>query len=137
MSEDNERSFWVTFWVVVIILIGGSGFFLFYLAHSAAAHDHERPELNTWFRQQFSEHGPCCDGDEAKHIADVDWDSVCGGDKCHYRVHIYDRWWNVDPKAVVIGANLSGTALLWHAPTLKDKQVISIFIRCFMPGTMT
>jgi hypothetical protein len=100
-------------------------------------HDHERPDLDTWFRQQFVEgRGPCCDGTEVKHIADVDYDTTCGSDgKCHYRVRLYNKWWDVPDAAIVKGPNLSGTTLVWAFPTRGlDNGVSSVFIRCFMPG---
>lgn len=104
------------------------------LPASAMAHDHNQPNLDGWFRQQYSMKGPCCDGTEANHIADVDWDSTCVEGKCHYRVFLYNKWWDIDDGAVVQGPNLSGTALVWSVPTRKDDEVVSVFIRCFMPG---
>jgi hypothetical protein len=103
-------------------------------ASNAGAHDHNRPDLDRWFRQQYSMKGPCCDGDEAHHIADVDWDSTCVDGKCHYRVMLYNKWWDVDDGAVVQGPNMSGTALVWSVPTYNGDEVISLLIRCFMPG---
>lgn len=98
-------------------------------------HDQARPDLDIWYRNLFSQHGPCCDGTDAKHVADVDWDSTCADGKCHYRVFLYDRWWDVSDDAVVFGPNLSGSPLVWPVPTRGlDGAVVSVFIRCFMPG---
>lgn len=118
---------WMTFFFFVVV-------FLLAISIGAFAHDHARPDLDTWFRQQYSGKGPCCDGEEAKHVADVDWDTTCADNKCHYRVMLYGKWWNVDDAAVVQGPNRSGTALVWAVPTRRDNDVASVFIRCFMPG---
>jgi hypothetical protein len=105
------------------------------LALTVLVHDHARPDLDRWFRQQYSGKGPCCDGAEANHVADVDWDSTCVDGKCHFRVMLYNKWWTVDDSAVVEGPNLSGTALVWASPTRGlEGEVSSVFIRCFMPG---
>ena len=120
-----------TLWLIAIGLLWWSVFWV----GCAWAHDHSRPDLDTWFRQQFSQKGgPCCDGTEAAHVGDVDWDTACANDKCHYRVRLYNKWWDVDDAAVVSGPNLSGTTLVWAVPTRKDDEVVSVFIRCFMPG---
>lgn len=126
---DNSEWWWYVIlgFLVVLALLGMVAF--------ASAHDHKQPDLDRWFRQQYSTKGPCCDGEEAHHIPDVDWDSTCTDGKCHYRVFLYNKWWNVDDGAVVQGPNLSGTALVWAAPTRNQgEEVISVFIRCFMPG---
>jgi len=108
--------------------------FMLFPVVAATAHDHARPDLDRWFRQQYSLKGPCCDGEEAHHIADADWDSTCTDGKCHYRVRLYNKWWDIDDGAIVSGPNLSGTSLVWAVPTRKDDEVVSVFIRCFMPG---
>ena len=135
-GHDANHAFWkigagivavfaAVFFALAVLLVACS---------AAKAHDHGRPELDMWFRQQYSGKGPCCDGTEAHHVADVDWDSTCVDGKCHYRVMLFNKWWSVDDAAVVAGTNLSGTALVWMVPTRKDEEVVSIFIRCFMPG---
>ena len=50
----------------------------------AHAHDHSRPELNTWFEGLKSGKGPCCSGADGTALPDADWDVRDG----HYRVRI-------------------------------------------------
>lgn len=110
-------------------------------ACSARAHDYKHPENQQWYESLRSsgDNTPCCDGAEANHIADMDWDTTCeqnnfGETNCHYRVFLHNRWWDVPARAVVDGANRDGSALVWELPTPRDGEVISTFIRCFMPG---
>lgn len=123
-------------WFGSALLFGVLFAFAVMWATPAPAHDHANHELDRWYRQQYSEKGPCCDGEEAHHVGDVDWDSTCENSKCHYRVFLYNKWWAIDDAAVVQGPNLSGTALVWAVPTRKDNdEIYSVFIRYFMPGT--
>jgi len=106
----------------------------------AFGHDYKHPEKQQWYESlRSADKAPCCDGQEANHIADMDWDTQCapnnfGEAVCHYRVFLYDRWWEVPARAVVDGPNRDGSALVWDVPTKKDNKVVSTFIRCFMPG---
>jgi hypothetical protein len=106
----------------------------------ALAHDYKHPEKRQWYESLRSPGGgPCCDGAEANHIADMDWDTTCdqnnfGETHCHYRVFLYDRWWDVPAQAVVEGSNRDGSALVWELPTWHDNIIFSVYIRCFMPG---
>jgi len=101
---------------------------------AAQAHDHNRPELNEWFRSLHSKGGaPCCDAGDfdtgsAKRLDDIDWDSKDG----HYRVRLNDKWVDVPDSAVVPGANRSGAAMVW--PFYMDGELVGI--RCFMPGAL-
>lgn len=113
----------------------------------ARTHDHKRPDLDKWFAGLLNHAGNrCCDDTEAKHIANVDWQSACSFEvqdgqtqrKCHYQVFIADRWWDVPERAVVEGPNLDGETLVW--PTYywidgkPENGLSSISIQCFMPG---
>src|SRR5262249_671367 len=40
----------------------------------AFAHDHNYPELKGWFEGLQSGRGICCDGEDALHLSDVDWE---------------------------------------------------------------
>jgi hypothetical protein len=40
----------------------------------ARAHDHEHPELNSWYESLHSGEGLCCDGTDAKRVDDADWE---------------------------------------------------------------
>ncbi len=113
---------------------------LLFLAVKASAHDHEHPELNGWYQTLQSGNGPCCDGTDAVHLAEPDWESHDG----HYRVRLpknpnitYDlevngEWVDVPDEAIVHGPNLDGRALVW--PMYEDGHPVP---RCFMPGTMS
>ncbi|MCS3445787.1 MULTISPECIES: hypothetical protein [Bradyrhizobium] len=93
----------------------------------ALAHDHQQPELNGWYEGLHSSKGPCCDGTDAQHIDDVDWETRNG----HYRVRIDGEWVDVPNEAVVPGPNLSGRPIVW--PYYIDGHPKA---RCFMPGSM-
>jgi Co/Zn/Cd efflux system component len=111
-----------------------------FLTAKALAHDHEHPELNGWYQSLHAGGMPCCDGTDAVHLAEPDWESHDG----HYRVRLpknpnitYDlevngEWVDVPDEAVVHGPNLDGRALVW--PMYRDGHPIP---RCFMPGSMT
>lgn len=91
----------------------------------ALAHDYERPELAPWFMQLRSGKGPCCDGKDATHLSDVDWESKDG----HYRVRIDGQWVDVPDEAVLNEPNLDGQTLVWIWYRDGKPQV-----RCFMAG---
>jgi hypothetical protein len=116
----------------------------------AFAHDHERPELNEWFKGLHSPgKGVCCDGGEALHLRDVEWETQ---DKphSHYRVKVpvdqdaYERaragaevdtvWVDVEDDAVIDEPNKAGSPLVWPVYSLGWHS--TIWVRCFMPGTM-
>jgi hypothetical protein len=94
------------------------------------AHDHERPELDGWYHGLHSKAQTwCCEGDEATHLADEDWESKNG----HYRVRIDGEWVEVPDGAVIDAPNRDGRTLVW--PFYLDGQRKGV--RCFMPGSMT
>jgi len=94
----------------------------------AYGHDPEHPELDGWYMQLHSKRGsPCCDGSDAKHLADPEWDSKDG----HYRVQIDGKWINVPDDAVIDGPNKDGRALVW--PYYLNGELTGI--RCFLPGS--
>lgn len=107
-----------------------TGALFFFVALSVPyvhAHDHEHPELQDWY-EHLRGNGPCCDGSDAKHVADVDWETKDG----HYRVRMEGKWVDVPDAAVVQGPNRDGRTLVWPYWINGEPQ-----IRCFMPGTMT
>ena len=107
---------------------------------SAQAHDAKHPELKDWYGGLHNGNKfPCCDGQEARHLADFDWDTECeqnnfGEKNCHYRVFLHGKWWNVPASSVVDGPNLDGSALVWEVPQWNNAKIFSNEIRCFMPG---
>src|SRR5262249_11632241 len=112
----------------------------------ASAHDRIRPDLHAWFTGLKSHKGLCCDGSDALHLRDVDWDVKDG----HYRVRIPKHesdleravkgetveaeWVDVPKDAVVDEPNLDGATLVWP---IYYYGHLEVGIRCFMPGSMT
>lgn len=115
----------IVFGIVIAILAIGWYF------EPAIAHDREHPELDAWYHGLHAQDGAwCCDGSDANHLADVDWESHDG----HYRVRVDGEWWDVPEGAVISGPNRDGRAMVWmnggYAGSNKGP-------RCFMPGSMT
>ena len=97
---------------------------------SADAHDHARPELDSWFMSLESKSkSPCCDGSDALRVDDVDWETKDG----HYRVKLQGEWVDVPDNAVVEGPNRAGPTMVW--PYYVNGAMRGV--RCFMPGSMT
>jgi hypothetical protein len=93
------------------------------------AHDYEKPGLAPWFMSLHSKRGmPCCDGKDAVHLSDVDWQSHDG----HYQVRLNGKWVDVPDDAVVDEPNRDGSTLVW--PYYIDGDLVGV--HCFMPGTM-
>ena len=65
----------------------------------------------------------------ARAISDADWESGNG----HYRVRIDGEWVNVPDEAVITEPNRIGRTMVWP---IRDG-VGGLYIRCFMPGSMT
>jgi len=86
-------------------------------------------ELNDWFNRLSSKQGGlCCSFADGETVADPDWESKNG----HYRVRLQGNWIDVPDDAVITGPNKAGRTMVW--PMRFEGQ---IFIRCFMPGSMT
>lgn len=87
------------------------------------------PELRAWFNGLKSQKGPCCSDADGSAISDADWESGNG----HYRVRIDGEWVNVPDEAVITEPNRVGLTMVWP---IRDG-VGGLYIRCFMPGSMT
>jgi hypothetical protein len=108
----------------------------------AAAHDHDRPALDSWFKAlQSKGKAACCDGGDATRVSDADWDTVCrfveispgqGTSACHYRVRLEGQWVDVPDNAVIEEPNRDGRTLVW--PYYVNGMPV---VRCFLPGSMT
>jgi hypothetical protein len=98
----------------------------------AHAHDHSRPELNSWFESLKSGKGPCCSDADGKALSDTNWE-VRGG---HYRVQIESQWWEVPDEAVIKEPNRAGRTMVWPVYYRVLDNQLRIDIRCFMPGVM-
>jgi hypothetical protein len=110
------------------------------------AHDHNRSDLSKWFETLHDRKGDlCCDGSEAMHLSEVDWEIVAS----HYRVRVpttpegFERamagatnveteWVYVPDEAVIDEPNRANVTLVWPLYGPMDVSV-----RCFIPGTMT
>ena len=119
MIDDRWR--WIHFLAAVLMF--------FVMTAHAFAHDHSRPELNSWFMGLQSAKGPCCDGSDAMRLDDVDWETRDG----HYRVRVEGEWVDVPDGAVVVGPNRAGPTMVW--PYRYNGKLNQI--RCFLPGSMT
>jgi len=113
------------FWYATLVIF--AAMLPFFTINGARAHDHEHPELNSWYESLRSGKGPCCDGSDAKRVDDADWESKDG----HYRVRIDGEWVDVPKEAVVDGPNRAGRTMVW--PYYIDGHPKA---RCFMPGSM-
>ena len=103
-------------------------FFAIFVA-PALAHDPSRPELNDWFNRLSSKgRSLCCSFADGFAVADPDWETKDG----HYRVRLGNDWIDVPDDAVITEPNKAGRTMVW--PMRFEGQ---IFIRCFMPGSMT
>lgn len=132
----NGRAFLALIAVSVMVLILAC-------ASLAFAHDQHRPDLMPWFKQLKSNKGFCCDGMDALHLRDVDWETKDG----HYRVRVpkngadmaravagetvETEWVDVPDDAVLDVPNKDGATLVWPL-----YGYMGISIRCFLPGTL-
>jgi hypothetical protein len=98
------------------------------LCSPALAHDASRPDLNHWFDHLTSGRGLCCSFADGVAVSDVDWESKDG----HYRVRLENNWIDVPDNAVITEPNRVGRTMVWRLRV--DGK---IFIRCFMPGSMS
>lgn len=135
------------FWILIAFLLIAGGLFIFtqggqnlgpaiatigvvilliLFVGPARGHDHGRV-LSPWYQQLKSGKGPCCDGSDYNHVADVDWKRDGG----HYQVRLEGQWVDVPDEAVLTGPNLDGRTLVW--PTWSNGLRA---IRCFLPGVM-
>lgn len=106
----------------------------------AYPHDELHPELNQWMKSLTNQRkGMCCDGSDALHLRDVDWETQ-NKEHSHYRVRLpasspddkHMVWVDVDDDMVVTEPNKDGSTLVW--PTYGYAGV---HITCFLPGSMT
>lgn len=92
-------------------------------------HDHNNPDLDSWFGELRSGLGPCCGGPkvDATTLDDTQWESRDG----RYRVRVDGDWIDVDDEAVLKQPNRAGRTMVWLG--FRDGKP---FVRCFMPGAM-
>jgi len=116
-------------------LLAAAFWVLFALLAKSSAHDYARPELKSWFMGLHNQRGtPCCDGEDAVHIEDQDWQTFCeaGTGQCHYQVKLEGKWYTVPDDSVILTPNKTGTALVWPVRTWGAANG-DYAIRWFMP----
>jgi len=113
----------VTIRVVIILVVW---------PFAAHAHDHSRPELDSWFESLKSDKGPCCSNADGTALSDADWEVKDG----HYRVRIKSQWWDVPDEAVIKKPNRAGRTMVWPFYSWTVGKALRIDIRCFIPGAM-
>ena len=137
----------IRFWLGVIVCsMCALGVLVWLLVSPVLAHDHERPDLTPWFKTLHSGKGMCCDGYDALHLKDVDWETQ-NLEHSHFRVRIPKNsadmakaaagenvetmWVDVPDDAVIDEPNKDGQTLVWPLYGYMGAS-----IRCFMPGAM-
>jgi hypothetical protein len=93
--------------------------------------------LRPWFDQLKSRSGPCCSNADGHVVEDADWEAKDG----HYRVRVPEGsaskvmvWIDVPDSSVITEPNKAGRTMVWPVYYESDPY---IWIRCFMPGSMT
>lgn len=95
-------------------------------------HEHDRPDLDTWFSRLYNKKGgSCCNGEDNRPLEAV-WSTEGADGKQHYRVKIEGKWVDVPDDALVDQPNKYGPALVWYY-----RSGDTFLIRCFMPGTLS
>ena len=99
--------------------------------------------LKPWFDQLKSRNGLCCSSADGYVVADADWEAKNG----HYRVRVPKSpdskimvWVDVPANSVITEPNKAGRTMVWPVyfeDGTDDEDYLYIFIRCFMPGSMT
>ncbi len=99
----------------------------------ALAHLPDRPDLDLWAMGLQNGRGTvCCEFDEARGVADGDWETAVVDGKSHYRIKFNGEWLVVDDDSVVNAPNRYGAALVWIV-YLDGKP----WVKCFLKGTET
>ena len=128
----NAAHLAIVAWAVFVAILVG--------ATMALAHDYAHPELKSWFMGLHNQQGtPCCDGDDAVHVEDQDWQTFCeaGTGQCHYQVKLEGKWYTVPDSSVILTPNKAGVALVWPVRQGGLNGDFGYGIRCFMPGAGT
>jgi hypothetical protein len=99
--------------------------------------------LKPWFDQLKSGNGLCCSYADGYVVEDADWEAKNG----RYRVRVPKSpeskvmvWLDVPEDSVITEPNKAGRTMVWPAygdSDTDDEGYTHIWIRCFMPGTMT
>jgi hypothetical protein len=116
--------------VVLAILLG------IHFAHARDDGRYANSPLKPWFDSLKSKGGaPCCSDADGTAVSDPDWESKDG----HYRVRLDGNWIDVPDDAVITEPNRYGQTMVWpmRSNGWNGAMGLQIYIRCFMPGSMT
>ena len=86
------------------------------------------PELRAWFNGLKSQKGPCCSDADGSAISDADWKAATVTIAYASTASGY-----APDEAVITEPNRIGRTMVWP---IRDG-VGGLYIRCFMPGSMT
>jgi len=97
--------------------------------------------LKPWFDQLNSRNGLCCSNADGYVVEDADWEAKNG----HYRVRVPEYpgskvmvWIDVPDNSVITEPNKAGRTMVWPVYFgSEEDNPQPIWIRCFMPGSMT
>ena len=97
--------------------------------------------LKPRFDQLKSRAGPCCSNADGYVVDDADWQAKNG----HYWVRVPKVadsknmiWVEVPDEAVIKEPNKVGRTMVWPVyPAFEEGEGYHLWIRCFMPGSMT
>ena len=98
--------------------------------------------LKPWFDQLKSRNGPCCSNADGYVVEDADWEAKNG----HYRVRVPEYpdskvmvWIDVPDDSVITEPNKAGRTRVWpvYSRLTTEDERDHIWIRCFVPGSMT
>ena len=130
-------------WILPIGLVATMGLWL--MPWTALGRDldgrYANSPLRPWFDQLTSRNGRCCSHADGYVVEDADWEAKNG----HYRVRVpedpdseFMMWIDVPDESVITEPNKAGPAMVWPVyPGFVEGESYHIWIRCFMPGTMT
>jgi hypothetical protein len=119
LGYEMKNRFWYATSVIVAFTLS------IFTIGQVRAHDHEHPELNSWYESLRSGKGPCCDGSDATKLKDVEWQTQ-NLQHSHYKVLLPAQpivnpdappgamvWVDVPDEAVLSEPNKAGETLVW------------------------
>jgi len=130
-------------WILLICFIAPMGLWL--MPSTAMGRDldgrYANSPLKPWFDQLKSRNGPCCSNADGRVVEDADWEAKNG----HYRVRVPEDpdskvtvWIDVPDNSVIAEPNKAGRTMVWPVYVYSgDESYPHIWIRCFLPGSMT
>ena len=130
-------------WIPLVRFVAAMGLWLMPLLALGRDLDgrYANSPLKPWFDQLKSRNGACCSNADGYVVEDADWEAKNG----HYRVRVPESpdskvmvWIDVPDDSVIIEQNNAGRTMVWPVYfDTGDERYPRIWIRCFMPGSMT